>query len=125
MARESSRVAGPFPEHATAHLGNRSDFTAVRTVFLRLELRGITMTVRAAELKILFIEAITPDAVRQLAGKLLEMALDGDLQAAKLLLNVAFKDLPVVATVVPVDGGGRGLASRIVERIQAARLVEK
>ena len=80
---------------------------------------------RAAELKTLFIEAITPDAVRQLAGKLLSMALDGDLQAAKLLLSVAFKDVPVVATVVPVDGGGRGLASRIVERIQAARLVEK
>lgn len=79
---------------------------------------------RAAELKALFVNAITPDAVRQLANKLLEMALDGDLQAAKLLLNVAFKDVPVVATVVPVDGGGR-VASRIVERIRVARLVKK
>lgn len=64
-------------------------------------------------------------AVMTGAKVLLEMALDGDLQAAKLLLSVAFKDVPVVATVVPVDGGGRGLASRIVERIRVARLVEK
>ena len=86
---------------------------------------GRNKHLHAAELRTMFCDAISEGEIQRLAYKLMGMALDGDLQAAKLLLSVAFKDVPVVATVVPVDGGGRGLASRIVERIQAARLVEK
>lgn len=82
---------------------------------------------RSQKLRGAILAAISENDVAEITATLIQQAKAGDQVAAKLLLGYIGKapEQPVVATVVPVDGGGRGLALRIVERIQAARLAEK
>ena len=85
---------------------------------------GRNKHLHAAELRQLFCEAINAGEIQRLAYKLMGMALDGDLQAAKLLLSTAFKDVPTVAVVETTEAPVESLvgrAQRIMAKIQAER----
>lgn len=60
---------------------------------------------RQQELRAMFTEAVTDSEVQRLANKLTAMALDGDMQAAKLLLMTLFKDPPTPTVAVQVNQG--------------------
>ncbi len=85
---------------------------------------GRNKHLHAAELRQLFCEAINAGEIQRLAYKLMGMALDGDLQAAKLLLSTAFKDVPTIAVqvndVTPPESAV-DVAKRIVAKIRAER----
>ena len=83
---------------------------------------------RSQKLRGAILAAISENDVAEITATLIQQAKAGDQVAAKLLLGYIGKapEQPGVAVQVnQVAGAGRGLASRIVERIQAARLVEK
>ena len=60
---------------------------------------------RQQELKQLFADAVTDSEVQRLANKLTAMALDGDMQAAKLLLTTLFKEQAGPAVALQINQG--------------------
>ena len=58
---------------------------------------------RQQELKQLFADAVSHQEIQRLANKLTAMALDGDMQAAKLLLTTLFKEQPGPAVAVQIN----------------------
>lgn len=64
---------------------------------------GRNKYLRQQELKELFAAAVTDSEIQRLANKLMAMSLDGDLQAAKLLLHHVFKDQQAPAVAVQIN----------------------
>ena len=81
---------------------------------------------RQHELKAMFAAAVTDSEIQRLANKLTAMALDGDLQAAKLLLTTLFKDPQTPAVAVQINQQSRAGAVQscidIANRIKMDRL---
>lgn len=85
---------------------------------------------RTHELKTMFAESCTHADVQRLASKLMAMALDGDMTAARLLLGTLFKDpvSPSVAVQVNNEAPGRSELMKktlaIAERIRRGKSSE-
>jgi hypothetical protein len=85
---------------------------------------------RQAELKRMFTESCTHADVQRLASKLMAMALDGDMTAARLLLGTLFKDpvSPSVAVQVNNEAPGRSELMQktlaIADRIRRGKSTE-
>lgn len=58
---------------------------------------------RQHELRQLFADAVSHQEIQRLANKLTAMALDGDMQAAKLLLTTLFKEQAGPAVAVQIN----------------------
>ncbi len=83
---------------------------------------------QVARLRAAMLEAVTPEDMRAVTRKLVEMALEGDLKAIDLLLNRTLGKAdsgPLVAVQMnqQVDGLGeiRGRAAAIADRLRAER----
>ena len=83
---------------------------------------------RAAELKRAFTEAVTADDIAEIARTLVRQAIDGDTQAAKLILDRCCGKAdsgPLVAVQMNQQANGPGAspgrAAAIIERLRAAR----
>ena len=81
---------------------------------------GRNKHLRQAELKTMFAESCTHADVQRLASKLMAMALDGDMTAARLLLGTLFKDpvAPSVAVQVNNEAPSRAQVMTMTQRIK-------
>ena len=85
---------------------------------------------RQQELRQLFTDAVSHQDIQRLANKLTAMALDGDMQAAKLLLLTLFKEQAGPAVALQINQGSRAesvqkcvdIANRIRQQRQRAAL---
>ena len=86
---------------------------------------------RQQELRQLFTDAVSHQDIQRLANKLTAMALDGDMQAAKLLLTTLFKEQAGPAVALQINQGQSqaeltqkcvDIANRIKQQRQRAAL---
>jgi hypothetical protein len=85
---------------------------------------------RQQELRQLFTDAVSHQDIQRLANKLTAMALDGDMQAAKLLLLTLFKEQAGPAVALQINQGSRAesvqkcvdIANRIRQQRERAAL---
>lgn len=85
---------------------------------------------RQQELRQLFTDAVSHQDIQRLANKLTAMALDGDMQAAKLLLLTLFKEQAGPAVALQINQGNRAesvqkcvdIANKIRQQRQRAAL---
>ena len=90
---------------------------------------GRNKHLRTHELKRMFAESVSPADIQRLANKLLGLALDGDLVAARLLLGTLFRDpvAPSVAVQVNAGSSRSGIMQKtlaIAERIRRGKSSE-
>ena len=87
---------------------------------------GRNKYLRQQELKQLFADAVTDSEIQRLANKLMALSLDGDLQAAKLLLTTLFKDPQSPTVAVQVNTGSmdanKSRTIAIANRVRLERL---
>ena len=90
---------------------------------------GRNKHLRQAELRQQFTEAVTSDQIQELARTLMTAAINGDLEAAKLLTGVLFKEQSAPAVALQINQGlqqndriGRALA--VIRRVQAERAAD-
>ena len=77
---------------------------------------------RQQELRQLFTDAVSHQDIQRLANKLTAMALDGDMQAAKLLLMTLFKEQAGPAVAVQIN---QASASESERKAKTAALINR
>lgn len=85
---------------------------------------------RQHELRAQFAAAVTDSEIQRLANKLVAMALDGDMQAAKLLLTTLFKEQSGPAVAVQINQQGspqerRQKLDALIEKIKGRGITER